>query len=130
VITHQVHAVPGRLRVRIPGLKENPRFADALRARLHQAEGVVHVDTRPLTGSVIIQYDSGLLSHACLLGYLRQSGCLISAHAPGKAGTAKNFKRPVRLPNYDRDALARKLAWMIVEKAVEHSFAIALAALL
>jgi hypothetical protein len=50
------HALPGRLRLRVPSLKENGPGRDLIRGRLPAIDGVEAVDVSPLSGSVLIRY--------------------------------------------------------------------------
>jgi hypothetical protein len=54
------HHVPGRLRLRIPGTKANPRKLEVIRQSLIQMPGVHHVVTNARLGSAVVQYDSTL----------------------------------------------------------------------
>jgi hypothetical protein len=54
--TRIAHHIPGRLRLRIPSLKNDPELAERLRRQLEQLEDVVAVDVRPISGSVVLQY--------------------------------------------------------------------------
>jgi hypothetical protein len=53
-----VHAIPGRTRVRIDGLKRNPSVARRLAERLGALPGMRRVDVNPLTGTVLLVYDA------------------------------------------------------------------------
>jgi hypothetical protein len=53
-----VHASPGRIRLKIAEVKDNPALAGEIRQRLATARGVRHVETTPLTGSVLVLYDA------------------------------------------------------------------------
>jgi Heavy metal associated domain 2 len=52
-----VHAIPGRVRVKIARLKENPVLAREVQARLSAVQGIQHVEVNPVTGSVLVLYD-------------------------------------------------------------------------
>src|SRR5262249_11670540 len=49
-----IHAIPGRMRLRIPSLKGNEDLASLLRERLCSIPGVAHVAVNPVTGSVLV----------------------------------------------------------------------------
>lgn len=67
-MTCYYHHVPGRLRVRIPGLKGNTRFAGKVEESLRSCSGVEDLTINSVTGSVVIRYDSGAThSHRILL---------------------------------------------------------------
>lgn len=82
-----VHALEGRLRVRIPMLKGAMRRARELEARLGQLPGVEQASANPTTGSLLILYLPHLLEQADLISYLREWGYLPAVrpgpHGPG-----------------------------------------------
>jgi hypothetical protein len=49
-----VHALPGRLRVRVPAIKKSPEVAARIEQTLRQHEAVVNVAASPVTGSVLV----------------------------------------------------------------------------
>ena len=52
-----VHAIPGRIRLKVSELKDNPALAEAVQERLSSVEAVDWVETNPVTGSVLVVYD-------------------------------------------------------------------------
>lgn len=52
-----VHFTPGRLRMRVARLKDNPALANQVQDLLTNVEGVDNVKANPLTGSLLIQYN-------------------------------------------------------------------------
>jgi len=52
-----IHAIPGRMRLRIPSLKGNEDLARPLREHLSSISGVEHVEVNPVTGSVLVVHD-------------------------------------------------------------------------
>jgi copper chaperone CopZ len=60
-MNYYFHNVPGRLRVKIPILKSRPIRIKAVEDLLLNLDGIEHIQTNPLTGSVIVNYDPGLL---------------------------------------------------------------------
>lgn len=57
-----VHAIPGRIRFRISQVKEDPAFANQLEQTLARMQMVKWSQVNSRTGSVLIGYDSELLS--------------------------------------------------------------------
>ncbi len=70
---YTVHDVPGRLRIRIEKLKNNPYRLDQIRELL-MVEGVYRVKTNAVTGSVIIEYDKYTLRSPELVAILSENG--------------------------------------------------------
>jgi heavy-metal-associated domain-containing protein len=56
-----LHAIPGRIRVRISQVKDNSAFAKQLEQALARMQMVQWFQINPLTGSVLIGYDPGRL---------------------------------------------------------------------
>ena len=52
-----VHAIPGRIRLKVSELKDNPTLAVAVQDRLSSVSAVDWVETNPVTGSVLVVYD-------------------------------------------------------------------------
>ena len=58
---HVVHAMPGRIRLRVDKVKGNPAFAQKAQNKLGRVPGIKQVEAKPLTGSVLIYYDAAAL---------------------------------------------------------------------
>jgi len=52
-----VHAIPGRVRLKVAGLKGDSSLGTAIQTRLGSVPGVQMVETQPLTGSVLVLFD-------------------------------------------------------------------------
>jgi hypothetical protein len=52
------HHIPGRLRLKVPSLKDDPSLGETLGRELGDLEEVVEVSVRPLTGNVVVHYQS------------------------------------------------------------------------
>ncbi len=57
-----VHAIPGRIRLKIASLRDNSTLASELQHRLVAIQGVKQVETNPRTGSVLILYDAAAMA--------------------------------------------------------------------
>jgi hypothetical protein len=71
-----LHALDGRIRVKSPRIKGAPHRARAVEQELRKCAGITEVKTNPITGSVLVLYDSGQLSGEEVLALLRAAGCL------------------------------------------------------
>lgn len=56
-MNYYIHHVPGRMRVRIPGLKSNVAAGQDLKRALIEVAGTSEVELNLLTGSVLVHYD-------------------------------------------------------------------------
>jgi len=52
-----VHAIPGRVRVKIAQLRDNPAFAREICERLAGVRGIQRIEANPLTGSLLVLYN-------------------------------------------------------------------------
>jgi copper chaperone CopZ len=55
-----VSFVPGRIRLRFEELK-NSAAAESAKARIKEAPGITAVEVNPITGSILIEYDTKIL---------------------------------------------------------------------
>lgn len=53
-----VHALPGRVRLKVDRVKGNPPLAREARAKLAKVPGIRQVETKSSTGSLLIHYDT------------------------------------------------------------------------
>lgn len=70
---YYLHHVPGRLRVRIPALRNNGVKIDEVKGLLH-VNGSRNVAVNPLTGSVTVTYDPAIVRAEELLYRLKSAG--------------------------------------------------------
>ncbi len=68
------HHVPGRLRVKIPGLQGEPAEAERVETVLRAIPGVTGVRGNPLTGSVVVLYDPDHTAQDRILNILQDQG--------------------------------------------------------
>ena len=73
-MSYYVHNVPGRLRVKMPPLRNRPHRGERVRALLAGQSGVEAIAVNPLTGSVVVHYDSDRIDDQRILNVLRYSG--------------------------------------------------------
>lgn len=55
-IAYVVHAMPGRVRVRVPDRKGDTAFLDSIASRLAEIPSVTSVAANPVTGSVLMHF--------------------------------------------------------------------------
>lgn len=70
---YYVHHTPGRLRIRIPSLRNNPCKVKKTKTILN-VSGTQETTVNPLTGSVVITYDPDRITAQHLLGVLKNNG--------------------------------------------------------
>lgn len=59
-----VHAIPGRIRLKVTSVRDNPTLAGELQQRLTSLQGVRRVEANPQTGSVLILYEATAFASA------------------------------------------------------------------
>jgi hypothetical protein len=64
------HASPGRVRLKIGRVKENPELARVAQEKLARVPGIQKVKANPATGSLLILYDLAMLASVEALGPL------------------------------------------------------------
>ncbi|MEW6380255.1 MAG: HMA2 domain-containing protein [bacterium] len=65
-----IHAIPGRVRIRILKIKNNPALAAEIREKFSVIDGMKQVEANPVTGSILIHYDPGIIHSLHSLGSL------------------------------------------------------------
>jgi len=93
-----VHALPGRLRIHLSGWQAEER--DAIEAIIRRGRGVESVRANPLTGNVLVQYDTAFTDVATVLRTIRTALVLSeypSAPADGGALTLEHEREASEL---------------------------------
>jgi hypothetical protein len=67
-----VHVLPGRVRLRLPWLREHGSVANELAEGLLRIRGVDEVEVRPFTGSVLVLHDAEALDLEDVLAMVRR----------------------------------------------------------
>lgn len=111
-MTHYVHHVPGRLRVKSPALKKNERQAKLAKEYLNSMNGVLSADVNTVTGSLVIKYDAFLVDGKTILN---------SLHALGYAQSAtphrEVYSSGIGVGQKASDTLLNKLLETVVERS-------------
>lgn len=76
VDTSYVHALEGRLRIKIPKVKGADRKAQEVERHLRQSAGIDYVSANPTTGNVLILYNSRLIDQEDIISSLKEVGYL------------------------------------------------------
>ena len=103
-MTHHVHYVPGRLRIRIPRLKRNAEEARILTKALSRVSGVRSVEVNLLTGSLLVHYDPCVSNAAAVLSAV---GIERSSEESSRTSSTRFQER-----------MADAMLWYALEKAV------------
>jgi copper chaperone CopZ len=91
-VLEYVHAINGRMRVKVPEVKRSVTFARRIEGWLGSMEGVREVRANPVTGNVLILHDPELIAGREILGALIAAGYMgmgiAGAEGPVPADTA------------------------------------------
>ena len=68
------HSVPGRMRIKTPEFKQRQASGEEARRMLQAMKGVTQVTFAPLTGSLVVLYDTRRTSPERISGRLRDCG--------------------------------------------------------
>lgn len=107
-----VHVLDGRLRIRLAEVKRSAATAAAVERVLRDVPGVKDAQANPMTGSVLVFFDSTVLTHQAILGKLKELDCLASAWAPRVVANSSGL-----LPSLSH-ALVRSVAEVALERMV------------
>jgi hypothetical protein len=111
--TTYIHALNGRLRIKVTGVKGSPAKALEIEGGLQAIAGVNHVKANPTTGNVLILYYPERIGQQEVIGALQRLGCL---HAYSTS--------PVMVAN--RSPVLRGVADRLVETLVRSTVELAL----
>lgn len=123
-MTCYYHHVPGRLRVRIPGLKGNTSLAGKVESCLRTFSGIEDLTINSVTGSVVIRYNRGATDSRRILLYLTDNGFIDLE----KAVTSGQYMN--KSAEKIGQTLGKAVFGAFVEKAFEKSALSLLAALI
>ncbi len=70
------HVTPGRMRVRVTGIKGERQAARSLEVLLTSQPGITHVRANPLTGNVLVRFDEEAMTSGDVLQSLADLGHL------------------------------------------------------
>jgi hypothetical protein len=87
-MSHYVHSIPGRLRVRSRAFRKQPDKAETARSLLGNLAGVRSVDANAITGSLLIRYDEEIVNSARVLSALAAEGLIEHLPSPGPSPQA------------------------------------------
>ncbi len=123
-MTHYIHHVPGRLRLRTLAVKRNEFQARRAKEHLEAIQGVTATDVNTLTGSIVIKYDVSVVASTTLMESLKGLGYLPAAHDGLATAASRAPSRKVG------EELADKVVGKLMEKVLERSALALIAALI
>ena len=104
-----LHALDGRIRIKLAGVKGSPAAASLVQERLRYCDGVVDVQANPITGNVLILYEPARVKQATLMEQLRPFGA-----ARGDSGGCATARRL-----QDRSTATQRLVETVMSTVLE-----------
>lgn len=119
-----IHDIPGRLRIRVPALKRNHQMAARTEGAFKRVSGVASVQANPLTGSVLVHYNTRATDASAILSAAGVNRALPSYRRVGSVKAASRDNTVLT------DKIVKAVLWYTLEKVVERSVPLLLAAIL
>lgn len=76
VATDYIHALEGRLRIKVPEIKGSPLRAGELEKQVKWQPGIDYIKANPTTGNVLVYYDAEKIGQEHVLKVMQESGYL------------------------------------------------------
>jgi hypothetical protein len=74
--TEYWHILDGRIRIKVPEVKGSHTMAGEMESQLAKLKGVAHGKANPLTGYVLVLFDSQVISHYQVFAVINDLTCL------------------------------------------------------
>lgn len=75
-MSHYIHHIPGRLRIKTPLVKRNYNLAQEVQELLNPIKGVQSVLINSVTGSILIEYSAEMVAPGAIQNLLKKAGYL------------------------------------------------------
>jgi copper chaperone CopZ len=113
-MTHYIHHVPGRLRVKSLMIKKNETQARLVKDCLNEMNGVRATEVNTVTGSIVVNYDAHLVHSETILNSLRDQGYIdqVTPHSDLVV-----MSSGASLAQKVSDAVVNKLVETVVERS-------------
>ena len=91
------HRLPGRIRIHIPALRKLPQewqiYLEPAAGLINMRKGINTVKVQPVTGSLLITYDSGKIKEADIIQWLKSlMTAFLKQEIPSKPFTDANIQ--------------------------------------
>ena len=74
--TENGHILDGRIRIKVSEVQGSHAMAGEVVSQLTKLDGVAHVEASPLTGYVLVLFDSQVISHYHVFAVINDFTCL------------------------------------------------------
>jgi len=106
-----IHEVPGRLRLKIPGLKKNSQIACDIDQSLKNLPGIFSSSANTVTGSLTLHYDTQLIRLDAIVSILMREGHLDLA--------VFNTKRKNNLMETMAEAMSKAIVGFVLARVLQ-----------
>ena len=111
-----VHALPGRVRIKLHRLKNNMTYAAEIQRDLRNVSGMKQVAVNPQTGSLLLEYDPHIIE--VLVLHSSVSSCLSPRLSDGnKPQTPAPAKRRVQTPKIRQKSKTKRTGKAMPKKS-------------
>ncbi len=114
-MSYYIHSIPGRLRIKSLKVKQNPRASEEIRMALSSLQGLGTVEINNITGSILVNYNPGVLNSKDITSLLERKGYFDSSKAVTNDTYIK--EKVTALGNF----ASRTVFGSVVEKSLEGS---------
>ena len=120
-MSHYLHHVPGRLRLKTRSLKNSQDKAAEIRELFAQLPGIEAVELNLLTGSILVRYDPPKITSAQLLGFLVANSVITSIPEARPRLVPKLFDGSMREQSIENLAqvLSKFLVGVLMDRALK-----------
>jgi NADPH-dependent curcumin reductase CurA len=115
-MSHYLHHVPGRLRIKTSHLKRNEAKAEKVRTLLEAVEGILACQVNTITGSAVVTYEPELTTPERILHLLKEYEYVAAHVSVGKANASV-----ARTVDNITENVGKAIFGVVVEKALERS---------
>jgi Heavy metal associated domain 2 len=122
-MSHYLHHVPGRLRLKTRSLKNSSAKAAEVQTLFKQLPGIEAIELNLLTGSMLVRYDAARITSAQILGFLVANSVITSIPEARPRPAAKLLDGSMRASIAENLAqrVARSLADFVLEKVLQRA---------
>jgi hypothetical protein len=122
-MSHYLHTLPGRLRLKTRSLKNSEDKAAEIRALVRQLPGIETIEINLLTGSMLVRYDTTSITSAQILGFLIANSVITSIPEalPRPASKLLDGSMRARATESMVQMAAKSLADFVIEKVLQRA---------
>jgi copper chaperone CopZ len=131
-MSHYLHNLPGRLRLKTRSLKNSEDKAAEIRALLRQLPGIETIEINLLTGSMLVRYDTTSITSAQILGFLVTNSVITSIPETVSRPASKRLDGSMRARATESlvEMAAGSLADFVIEKVLQRAAGVVISAVI